>query len=294
MHLHPANPLPDQIATARDLVDLVAAGKRVCAAVSGPPGLGKTHLVTSVLARRGVRFEVVDGSPAGLITKAFEFAEGGVLLLDDADGLVIGGGARQASLLKRLLAPEPIREIVNETKMAQNNNDLTPPRFLTRCGVVWLTNLDIQDPRLTKSKQRHHFDALKSRGIRPVEITGEPHWILDYLLHLITEHDLLRPMGLKRAEAQEVVGFVCRNAWQLDELSIRCVKEIAQVRHDLPRTWERNLQRLFRARPCSAAPCPRPPRVLTPTERAGGISEPSVIIPPTRGGQLRRAAGASL
>lgn len=290
MHLHPANPIPDQIATARDLVDLVATGKRVCAAVSGPPGLGKTRLVTSVLKRRGVRFEVVDGSPAGLITKAFEFAEGGVLLLDDADGLVIGGGTRQANLLKRLLAPEPIREIVNETKKAQNDDDLTPSRFITRCGVIWVTNLDIQDSRLAKSQQRRHLDALKSRGIRPVEITNEPHWSLDYLLHQITERDLLRPMGLTRAQAQDVVDFVCRNAWRLDELSIRCVKEIAQIRHDLPQTWERNLRRLLRATPCSAAPCPRPPRVLTPAERAGGISEPSVIVPPPH--HPRRAAGA--
>jgi hypothetical protein len=84
---------------------LVAKEALVCTAVFGSAGIGKTFLTERVLAASGVPYRLTRGSGVGLLMSAYELRDGGVLMMDDCDELVIGGGQTQTNRMKELLAP---------------------------------------------------------------------------------------------------------------------------------------------------------------------------------------------
>jgi len=138
-------------------VQLVGLRRLVCCAIGGPPGIGKTFLTTRALQAIGVPHKVSSGTGVGLLHDAYRLRKRGVLLLDDADELVTGGGMSQANRMKELLAPVRTRTIYNMTdKAAMNENkddpnpNILPTQFDVECGVIWLTNINLAAGSLPK------------------------------------------------------------------------------------------------------------------------------------------------
>jgi hypothetical protein len=211
--MRPNNPLIQQLRHAETMIELVAKGEFTCTAISGPPGIGKTHLAIKVLNRMGVAHQTIRGSGAGLMLAAYELRAGGIILLDDADNLVVGGGTTQANLVKQLTAPGTTRLISNHTEKASTNaarqnpkDGIAPPEFRSRAGLIWLTNVDLTRGTADPA----HMAALADRGMRPIVLSSDRRDIIDYVFDLIVERDLLRKAGASLQQAQEVTDTTSR------------------------------------------------------------------------------------
>ena len=264
--MDPSNPLPSQFQQARTMIELVARQQFVCTALSGGAGLGKTYTVEQTLKQLDVPYKIVRGSGPGLMLEAYNLSQGGVIVLDDADNLVVGGGVAQANLMKQLLAPDKVRVISNYTLAAAAGRALTPPEFRTAVGFVWLTNMDLSSKTSIAPKMRPHLDALLDRGLQPITLTNDPRMIVDYIVHLVRDEGLLQrgrtPSSLK--EANDVLAYFVGNAWRLPTISVRVVEAMAKLRKAAPNNWRSILD----GRLCSAPryEFPLPP---IPVIRAG-------------------------
>jgi hypothetical protein len=266
--MHPDNPFAPQFRHAKEMIGLVARKEFTCCAIAGGAGLGKTYTVEQTLKGLGVPYRIFHGSGPGLMLAAYLFAAGGVIVLDDSDNLVVGGGVPQANLMKQLLFPARVRTISNHTLKAAEGNGATPAEFDTEATVIWLTNMDINNPKTITKKMQPHIDALKDRGLQPVILSDDPWWKLDYVVHLVVEEGLLhhRREPLSLVEANDVLSYFVTNAWRLPTISVRAVEEMAVFRKKLPGSWRDILDGRLRATPICGRPLPPIP-VIFPASR---------------------------
>lgn len=277
--MRPSNPLPQQIELARSRVRLVArtdakAASFTTCAISGPGGLGKTHLVTETLREMKVRFEVVRGTLAALFERVYALRKGGVLVLDDADNLVLGGGETM-NFMKQLLFPQQVRTIVRQTVKARRNADqldpdptIAPPCFDVQCGVIWLTNIDLTNSTHVNRKLVAHIQPLIDRGLAPIRLSSDPLDILEYVVWLATHNGLLKKANCSLQEANDAISYFIENAWRFPSLSVRTLLQIAATRGAEPSFWRDILDSTLLPEPTCSGPLPRTPRFL-----AGGAVE---------------------
>lgn len=275
------NPLPDQMEVMRARVRLVArtdakAATFVSCAISGAGGLGKTYLVEQTLREMGVRFGLARGTIQAMVRRAYEFRAGGVLIVDDADNLVLGGGETM-NFMKQLLYPAPRRTIVYDTVQARKNAakkapdpTIPPPSFDVRCGVIWITNLHLHDSGRMDPKIADHVQPLIDRGLKPVRLSDDPAHILDYVLWLAKEQDLFGKHRFSIAEANDALEYFCANASRLQSLSVRSLLEIAATRAAEPTHWRRLLDATLLDQPRKGVPVGVAPPRLTAARKVAG------------------------
>jgi hypothetical protein len=283
------NPLRQQFEDVERWTRLVArtdakAARFVCMAVSGPGGLGKTHVVTRTLKAMGVRHRLARGTTAALLRTAYEFRHGGVLVLDDADNLILGGTTAM-NFMKQLLLPEPTRLIVNDSVLARRNarredSDPTipPPSFTVKCSVIWITNIDLHDPTQVPKTARAHLQPLIDRGLNPLRLSSDPQHIADYVLSLATETNLLKANGYSLDESRDAVAYFCHNVWRLPSISVRSMLKIADVRATEPDVWQGVLDRWLERDPISDAP-PLEVPLIGPSQIVLA-APPEAVVPP--------------
>ena len=178
------------------------------------------------------------------------------------------------------------REIINDTQaayanlMAKNHNPaIAPPRFMTRVGVVWITNIDLSNGLAQlKPRMRSHIDALFSRGLYPVSLSREPLDCLEYILDTVQkERDILGwtevlPSGAKNpvkmkvnlASQNDALTYFVTNAHKI-EISFRCLMQIVKTRYEHPDIWRMMLGQMLA--PKSHAPFPLPEIPVVVPER---------------------------
>ena len=285
MLTHLANPIPREIQAALMLVDLIIKDKIGAAAIAGPPGIGKSHLVITALKAAGVPWMICSGTPAGILFAAYELRAGGVLVFDDADGPFIGGGTDVLNFMKALTNSGPVRTLGSLTSAALKGKALTPARFDTKARVIRISNMDATDLNAVKPANRPHYAALLSR-MQCQSISHARHWCLDYILHLVCTQNLIQawqPRISLRA-AQDVLDFVCHNAWTLREVSLRVVQQITDLRAALEfETWLVSVERFKLPTPVINAAPPLAPLLAGQREQKapGFCWRPSVVVPPT-------------
>ena len=218
--------------------------------VTGPPGVGKSHGVETVLAKHDVfatvaqneklkKYEVVKGamSAIGLYKKLFEFSDKkSILVFDDCDSVLLDD--LSLNILKAALDSGKKRMIHWNTDSRLLRSEGVPNSFEFKGGAIFITNIKFDNVR--SKKLRDHLEALESRcHYLDLTIDTEREKILR--IRQIVEDGMLDKYEFDNPEGAvtELLEFIDSNKKKLRELSLRMVLKLADLRQSFPDRWER-------------------------------------------------------
>ena len=218
-----------------EMTDAVANGVVRGLIVSGPPGVGKSFGVETILeeydamAKIGgaVKTEIVKGSmtPIGLYQTLFNNANAGdILVFDDCDSVLFDEVC--LNMLKAVLDSGKKRTISWKAESSALRREGIPDRFDFKGGVIFITNVNFENVRSKKIKD--HLAALMSRCHY---IDLEMDSVDDKFLRIdqIIRDGMLKEYGFSKEFEKEIVDFMHENAGRLREISLRMVLKIADL-----------------------------------------------------------------
>ena len=206
--------------------------------VSGPPGVGKSFGVEEQLNKADIfnkmadvppKFEVVRGSMSalGLYQKLYRFSSpGNILVLDDCDSVLFDDIS--LNILKAALDSSKKRYISWNTESRVLANEGVPDRFEYKGSVIMITNIKFDYVKSKKLKD--HLAAIMSR-CHYLDLTMDT--IRDRLLRckqVMRDANVLGDYGFTKEQGDEIVDFMVENQDNLNEISLRMVTKIADLR----------------------------------------------------------------
>jgi hypothetical protein len=220
--------------------------------VSGAGGVGKSHMIDSVLEyakeNQGVKYEIVKGvlSPINLYMLLWRNQTNKhIIVLDDADSIFADEGA--LSLLKNALDSTPVRKICwfAESK-ALKENDI-PKEILYQGSMIFITNRDFDAEIKHGGRYTPHMQALMTRALYLDLKLHTAKDLAAWIRHIVSKNHILIQEGLSYAQENEVLDFISDNKDKLRHLSIRtAIKLAAMVKTD-GESW-RESAKLFEMR----------------------------------------------
>jgi hypothetical protein len=195
----------------------------------GPPGWAKTFTVRNVLRQIGIEpiVTTVNNEHAFVWTLMLN-ADAPVIVADDTDQLA----SRPSCLNIAKGAFGPDHEVVWESREAQK---LGFERFKIKSRLIWISNRDYANPTSRREDLQTHWDALASRGIRPVWLdTTNQEDAFRYVIHLACTSPSMWHLKqpLDKSNSEKVVRFFCDNRDRLLEISPRAMTHVLA-----PSTW---------------------------------------------------------
>ena len=239
--------LRDRFEILDDMTRAVKSGKVRAMIVTGPPGVGKSFGVESVLAKHDVfanvaqdeklkKYEVVKGamSALGLYSKLYHYSDKkNIIVFDDCDSVLLDD--LSLNILKAALDTSAKRMIHWNTDSHLLRREGVPDSFEFRGGAIFITNIKFDHVR--SKKLRDHLEALESRcHYLDLTIDTEREKILR-IEQVVNECGMLAKYEFEPWQAQEVVDFVKANVSRLRELSLRTVLKVADLKHGFPDKW---------------------------------------------------------
>lgn len=232
--------------TALELMTESAVEGQVRAVVvSGPPGLGKSHSIATILEREQPYHTIIRGyvRPTGLYKTLYEYRQpGSVVVFDDADAIF--GDEASLNLLKTACDTTKRRVLswLSETKMEDEGGDRVPNSFEFEGTIIFITNYDFDSMIDRGSKLSPHFNALISRSMY---LDMKMKTKKDYLVRIkqVVEQGMLRNEGLTANDERQIIDFIQKNQDSLRELSLRMVIKVASLYKSHPAKWQ-NLARV--------------------------------------------------
>lgn len=232
--------------TALELMTESAVEGQVRAVVvSGPPGLGKSHSIATILEREQPYHTIIRGyvRPTGLYKTLYEYRQpGSVVVFDDADAIF--GDEASLNLLKTACDTTKRRVLswLSETKMEDEGGDRVPNSFEFEGTIIFITNYDFDSMIDRGSKLSPHFNALISRSMY---LDMKMKTKKDYLVRIkqVVEQGMLRNEGLTANDERQIIDFIQKNQDSLRELSLRMVVKVASLYKSHPAKWS-NLARV--------------------------------------------------
>ena len=239
--------LRDRFEILDDMTRAVKSGKVRAMIVTGPPGVGKSHGVETVLAKHDVfanvaqdeklkKYEVVKGamSALGLYSKLYHFKDKkNILVFDDCDSVLLDD--LSLNILKAALDTSSKRMIHWNTDSHLLRREGVPDSFEFQGGAIFITNIKFD--HVKSKKLRDHLEALESRcHYLDLTIDTEREKILR-IEQVVNECGMLDKYEFEPYQALEVVDFVKANVARLRELSLRTVLKVADLKHGFPDKW---------------------------------------------------------
>ena len=229
-----------------EMTEAVRQGNIRAMIVSGPPGVGKSHGVETVLQKAGLfdvlaerkaKYEVCKGamSAIGLYAKLYEFsAEGNVVVFDDCDDILYD--SLSLNILKGALDSSERRFIAWNTDSRLLRSEGIPDRFEFKGSAIFITNIKFEHVR--SKTLRSHLDALESRcHYIDLQMDTQREKILR-IQQVVSKGKMLERYEFEKCVEDEVVDFVVSNKDTLRELSLRMVLKVADLRKGFPKSWK--------------------------------------------------------
>ena len=216
--------------------------------VTGPPGVGKSFGVETVLAKHDVfatvaqneklkKYEVVKGamSAIGLYKKLYEFQDKkSILVFDDCDSVLLDD--LSLNILKAALDSGKKRMIHWNTDSRLLRSEGVPNSFEFKGGAIFITNIKFENVKSKKLKD--HLEALESRcHFLDLTIDTEREKVLR--IKQIVEDGMLNEYEFKPWDVDEILDFIDNNKKRLRELSLRMVLKLADLKKSFPDRWTR-------------------------------------------------------
>ena len=229
-----------------EMTEAVRAGNIRAMIVSGPPGVGKSHGVETVLQKAGLfdmlaerkaKYEVCKGamSAIGLYSKLYEFSKAGnVVVFDDCDDILYD--SLSLNILKCALDSSARRFISWNTDSRILRSEGIPDRFEFCGSAIFITNIKFEHVR--SKTLRSHLDALESRcHYIDLQMDTQREKILR-IQQVVSQGNMLERYEFDKCVEDEVVEFVVDNKDNLRELSLRMVLKVADLRKGFPKNWK--------------------------------------------------------
>jgi hypothetical protein len=216
--------------------------------VTGPPGVGKSFGVETVLAKHDVfatvaqneklkKYEVVKGamSAIGLYKKLYEFQDKKcILVFDDCDSVLLDD--LSLNILKAALDSSKKRMIHWNTDSRLLRSEGVPNSFEFKGGAIFITNIKFENVKSKKLKD--HLEALESR-CHYLDLTIDTEREKVLRIKQIVEDGMLEEYEFKPWDVDELLDFIDNNKKKLRELSLRMVLKLADLKKSFPDRWTR-------------------------------------------------------
>ena len=213
--------------------------------VSGPPGVGKSYGVETVLEKYNTlttlgnmppKFEVCKGamSPIGLYCKLYNFSSrDNVLVFDDCDSILLDD--LSLNILKAALDSKKVRKICWNTDSHMLRREAVPDQFEFAGSVIFITNIKFDNVK--SKKLRDHLEALESR-CHYIDLTIDT--LREKLLRIqqIVKDGMLNGYALPDEVKHQVVQYIWDHKRRLREVSLRTVLKIADLAKAFPDQWQ--------------------------------------------------------
>lgn len=217
------------------MTDAVANGNVRGLIVSGPPGVGKSFGVETILDEYEAmaklsgqsRTEMVKGAmtPIGLFQTLFNNSNAGdILVFDDCDSILFDEVC--LNMLKAVLDSGKKRTITWKAESNILRREGIPERFDFKGGCIFITNVNFENVRSKKIKD--HLEALMSRCHYldlGMDSTSDKFLRIDQIIR----DGMLKEYGFSKEFEKEIVDFMHKNAGRLREISLRMVLKIADL-----------------------------------------------------------------
>jgi DNA polymerase III delta prime subunit len=263
------NAIYKDLHTAEDLLHQVYEGRLQALILFGPPGIGKTTLGQRVARQHGESWRPErPGSKNGLLNILYKRRHGGVIPLDDIDGLWDDG--ESLDVLKVALDSKDLRRL---SHTVSGRNSLKP--FTVGCGVVFFSNRDFNEKQHFGKHWNNGIAAVKNRSVI-VGLSFDPITCYEYTGWLSTEGGMLKnvainlkpgstvlkdgkPMTVTRAncqrrlslaEANDVLEHFAENAPHYPSVGPRELYKFARMRIGVEKArWERMVEQQLEREP---------------------------------------------
>jgi hypothetical protein len=229
-----------------DMTRAVKKGDVRAMIVTGPPGVGKSFGVETVLSKHDVmaniaqdeklkKYEVVKGamSALGLYSKLYQYSDRKcILVFDDCDSVLLDD--LSLNILKAALDTSKRRMIHWNTDSHMLRKEGIPDSFEFKGGAIFITNIKFD--HVKSKKLRDHLEALESRcHYLDLTIDTEREKILR--IRQIVRDGMLSAYEFAPELVEEILEFVTGNAARMRELSLRTVLKVADLRKSFPDRW---------------------------------------------------------
>jgi hypothetical protein len=215
--------------------------------VTGPPGVGKSHGVTTQMEKasmfdklsgKKVRFEIVKGtmSAIGLFALLYKFSDSkNVLVFDDCD---IWEDQDAVNILKGALDSGKTRRISYNKDSRLLREEGVPNTFDFHGSIIFITNKTFDNKRATKIQP--HLDALQSRShFLDLTINTERDKMLRIKqVHRDADPGLFVDYGFTKEQEDMVLDFMWDNHTKMREISLRMTLKIADLVKISPTNWK--------------------------------------------------------